>query len=119
MVKEKKETYEFLAKLVVTLINEDDLFTYDFLTGELHLSPKMLSQMKRGEDEYIYRYVRLLRCLLENLNLKFLPEELWKELKLALTSRCDLAVAVVPHHSCGTVQPKNWTMVVEWDGVNS
>lgn len=117
MAKEKKETYGFLSKLVVTLMSEDKLFTYAFLKTELQLSPKMLSRMKRGEDAYIYQYVRLLSFLLNILNLKFMPEDLWKELKLALTTRCDLVVAVVPHHSCGTVQPKHWTMVMEWDGV--
>ena len=42
---------------------------------------------------------------------------LLKELRIVLSSNCDLVVATVPHCSHGTCQPKEWVIVMEWDGV--
>lgn len=117
MVKEKKESYEFLGKLVVSLMNTDNLFTYDFFKREFPVSDKTLSEMKRGDDKYIYQYVRLIQCILKNINLKILMDEILKQIKMALVSHCDLVIATVPRSSSGTGQPENWEVIMQWDGV--
>lgn len=117
MVKEKKETYEFLSKLVVSLMNTDVLFTYDFFKREFPISDKTLSEMKRGEDKYIYQYVRIIRYMLETINLKILMDEILKQIRMALVSHYDLALAAVPHGSHGAGQPERWEVIMQWDGV--
>ena len=42
---------------------------------------------------------------------------LLKELRAVLASNCDLVVATVPHRFHGTCQPKEWVVVMQWDGV--
>lgn len=117
MVKEKQETYEFLSNLVVSLMDMDKLFTYDFFEEELHVSPKKLSEMKQGENEYIYQYVRLIRCILKYINLRVLMDEILKQIKVALASRCDLVIATVPHCPHGAGRPEKWEVIMQWDGV--
>lgn len=117
MVKEKRETYEFLGKLVVSLMDMDKLFTYDFFEKELCVSPKKLSEMRHGEDEYIYQYARLIRCIMEYMNLTILMDEILKQLKVVLTSHYDLVIATIPHGFHGAIQPEKWEVVIQWDGV--
>lgn len=117
MVKEKQETYEFLSNLVVSLMDMDELFTYDFFKKELHVSTRKLSEMKQGENEYIYQYVRLLRCILKYINLVIGMDKILEQLRVVLNSHCDLAIAAVPHGFHGVIQPEQWETVLQWDGV--
>lgn len=42
---------------------------------------------------------------------------LLKELRAVLASNCDLVVATIPHRFHGTYQPKEWVVVMHWDGI--
>lgn len=117
MVKEKEESYDFLGNLVVSLMSKDKLFTNKFFQGEFSVSDRLLSEMKRGKEEYIYQYVRLIQCMLKNLNLKILLDEILKQIKVALASHYDLVIATVPHCSHGAVRPEKWEVIMQWDGV--
>lgn len=117
MVKEKQETYEFLGNLVVSLMNTDELFTYDFFEKELHVSARKLSEMKHGENEYIYQYVRLFRCILKHINLMVWMDKILEQLRVVLNSHCNLVIATVPHGFHGAIQPEQWETVLQWDGV--
>lgn len=118
MAKEKQEPYEFLSNLVLALMNTDEAFSNTFFMSEFPISPKTLREIRRGEDMCIYQYVRVVRCMTEYLHLIIQMDMLLKELRIALSSNCDLVVATVPHRSYGrTCQPKEWVVVVQWDGV--
>ena len=117
MAKEKQEPYEFLSNLVLALMDMDRIFSNSFFTSELDISPKTLSEIRRGEDMCIYQYVRVIRCMTEYLHLIIRMDMLLKELRTVLASKCDLVVATVPHRFHGTCQPKEWVVVMQWDGV--
>ena len=102
MAKEKQKPYEFLSNLVLALMDTDSAFINAFFMDEFAISSKTLGGIRRGEDMCIYQYVRVIRL---------------KELRIVLSSNCDLVVATVPHCSHGTCQPKEWVIVMEWDGV--
>ena len=118
MAKEKQEPYEFLSNLVLALMDMDRIFSNSFFTSELDISPKTLSEIRRGEDMCIYQYVRVIRCMTEYLHLIIRMDMLLKELRIVLSSHCDLVVATVPHRSYGNCQTKEWVVVIHWDGVN-
>lgn len=84
---------------------------------EFAISSKTLGGIRRGEDMCIYQYVRVIRCMTKYLHLMIQLDMLLKELRIVLSSNCDLVVATVPHCSHGTCQPKEWMIVMEWDGV--
>ena len=69
MAKEKQKPYEFLSNLVLALMGTDRIFSNSFFTSELDISPKTLSEIRRGEDMCIYQYVRVIRCMTEYLHL--------------------------------------------------
>ena len=117
MAKEKQEPYEFLSNLVLALMDMDRIFSNSFFTSELDISPKTLGEIRRGEDMCIYQYVRVIRCMTEYLHLIIRMDMLLKELRTVLASNCDLVVATVPHRFHGTCQPKEWVVVIQWDGV--
>lgn len=117
MAKEKHEPYEFLGNMIVTLMNTDSMFTYRFFKEEFPISDKTLIEMKRGEDMCIYQYVRLVRCMTEYIHLTILMDVLLKQLKVVLSSNCDLVIATVPHRTAGNSQPEEWKVVIQWDGV--
>ena len=89
MAKEKQEPYEFLSNLVLALMDMDR----------------------------IYQYVRVIRCMTEYLHLIIRMDMLLKELRTVLASNCDLVVATVPHRFHGICQPREWVVVMQWDGV--
>ena len=117
MAKEKQKPYEFLSNLVLALMDTDSAFINAFFMDEFAISPNTLSEIRRGEDMYIYQYVRVIRCMMKYLHLIVRMDMLLKELRTVLASNCDLVVATVPHCSHGTCQPKEWVIVMEWDGV--
>ena len=45
----------------------------------------------------IYQYVRVIRCMTKYLHLMIQLDMLLKELRIVLSSNCDLVVATVPH----------------------
>ena len=100
MAKEKQKPYEFLSNLVLALMDTDSAFINAFFM-----------------DMCIYQYVRVIRCMTKYLHLMIQLDMLLKELRIVLSSNCDLVVATVPHCSHGTCQPKEWVIVMEWDGV--
>ena len=104
MAKEKQKPYEFLSNLVLALMGTDRIFSNSFFSSEFAISPNTLSEIRRGEDMCIYQYVRVIRCML-------------KELRTVLASNCDLVVATIPHRFHGTYQPKEWVVVMHWDGI--
>ena len=53
MAKEKQEPYEFLSNLVLALMDIDRIFSNSFFTSELDISPKTLSEIRRGDDQSI------------------------------------------------------------------
>ena len=69
MAKEKQKPYEFLSNLVLALMGTDRIFSNSFFTSELDISPKTLSEIRRGEDMCIYQYVRVIRCMMKYLHL--------------------------------------------------
>ena len=101
MAKEKQKPYEFLSNLVLALMDTDSAFINAFFMDEFA----------------IYQYVRVIRCMTKYLHLMIQLDMLLKELRIVLSSNCDLVVATVPHCSHGTCQPKEWVIVMEWDGV--
>ena len=117
MAKEKQEPYEFLSNLVLALMDIDRIFSYSFFISEFAISPKTLGEIRRGEDMCIYQYVRVIRCMTKYLHLIIQMDMLLKELRIVLSSHCDLVVATVPHRFHGTCQPKEWVVVMQWDGV--
>ena len=117
MAKEKQKPYEFLSNLVLALMDTDSAFINAFFMDEFAISSKTLGGIRRGEDMCIYQYVRVIRCMTKYLHLMIQLDMLLKELRIVLSSHCDLVVATVPHRSCGTCQPKEWVIVMEWDGV--
>ena len=50
MAKEKQEPYEFLSNLVLALMDMDRIFSNSFFTSELDISPKTLSEIRRGSS---------------------------------------------------------------------
>ena len=117
MAKEKQEPYEFLSNLVLALMDTDSAFINAFFMDEFAISSKTLGGIRRGEDMCIYQYVRVIRCMTKYLHLMIQLDMLLKELRIVLSSNCDLVVATVPHRSCGTCQPTEWVAVMHWDGV--
>lgn len=117
MAKEKQESYELLSNLVLALMSTDRVFSNKFFISELAISPKTLGEIRQGKDMCIYQYVRVIRCMTEYLHLIIQMDMLLKEFRTVLASNCDLVVATVPHRSYGTCQPKEWVVVVHWDGV--
>ena len=117
MAKEKQKPYEFLSNLVLALMGTDRIFSNSFFSSEFAISPNTLSEIRRGEDMCIYQYVRVIRCMMKYLHLIVRMDMLLKELRTVLASNCDLVVATVPHCLHGTYQPKEWVVVMHWDGV--
>ena len=117
MAKEKQKPYEFLSNLVLALMDTDSAFINAFFMDEFAISSKTLGGIRRGEDMCIYQYVRVIRCMTKYLHLMIQLDMLLKELRIVLSSNCDLVVATVHHCSHGTCQPKEWVIVMEWDGV--
>ena len=105
MAKEKQEPYEFLSNLVLALMDMDRIFSNSFFISEFAISPKTLGEIRRGEDMCIYQYVRVIRCMTKYLHLIIQLDMLLKELRIVLSSHCDLVVATVPHRSCVTCHP--------------
>ena len=95
----------------------DRIFSNSFFSSEFAISPNTLSEIRRGEDMCIYQYVRVIRCMTEYLHLIIRMDMLLKELRTVLASNCDLVVATVPHRFHGICQPKEWVVVMQWDGV--
>ena len=112
MAKEKQKPYEFLSNLVLALMGTDRIFSNSFFSSEFAISPNTLSEIRRGEDMYIYQYVRVIRCMM-----KYLHLIVRMELRTVLASNCDLVVATIPHRFHGTYQPKEWVVVMHWDGI--
>ena len=106
MAKEKQKPYEFLSNLVLALMDTDSAFINAFFMDEFAISSKTLGGIRRGEDMCIYQYVRVIRCMTKYLHLMIQLDMLLKELRIVLSSNCDLVVATVPHCSHGTCQPK-------------
>ena len=117
MAKEKQKPYEFLSNLVLALMGTDRIFSNSFFSSEFAISPNTLSEIRRGEDMYIYQYVRVIRCMMKYLHLIVRMDMLLKELRAVLASNCDLVVATVPHRFHGICQPREWGVVMQWDGV--
>ena len=118
MAKEKQKPYEFLSNLVLALMGTDRIFSNSFFSSEFAISPNTLSEIRRGEDMCIYQYVRVIRCMMKYLHLIVRMDMLLKELRTVLASNCDLVVATIPHRFHGTYQPKEWVVVMHWDGSN-
>lgn len=78
--------------------------TVDFSSGSLIVS-------------CIYQYVRVIRCMMKYLHLIVRMDMLLKELRAVLASNCDLVAATIPHRFHGTYQPKEWVVVMHWDGI--
>ena len=117
MAKEKQKPYEFLSNLVLALMDTDSAFINAFFMDEFAISSKTLGGIRRGEDMCIYQYVRVIRCMTKYLHLMIQLDVLLKELRIVLSSNCDLVVATVPHCSPGPCQSTEWVIVMEWDGV--
>ena len=117
MAKEKQKPYEFLSNLVLALMGTDRIFSNSFFSSEFAISPNTLSEIRRGEDMYISQYVRVIRCMMKYLHLIVRMDMLLKELRTVLASNCDLVVAKIPHRFHGTYQPKEWVVVMHWDGI--
>ena len=91
MAKEKQEPYEFLSNLVLALMDMDRIFSNSFFISEFAISPKTLGEIRRGEDMCIYQYVRVIRCMTKYLHLIIQLDMLLKELRIVLSSHCDLS----------------------------
>ena len=117
MAKEKQKPYEFLSNLVLALMGTDRIFSNSFFSSEFAISPNTLSEIRRGEDMCIYQYVRVIRCMMKYLHLIVRMDMLLKELRTVLASNCDLVVATIPHRFLGTFEPKEWVVVMHWDGI--
>lgn len=115
MAKERHENYEFLGNVIVSLMNTDKLFTYDFLKKELNISPKTVSALRKGEDKNVYDYIRVIGYITELIRLKIMMDVLLKQLKRVLFGNCDLVIGTVPHHSRGNGEPDEWVVVMRWE----
>ena len=92
MAKEKQKPYEFLSNLVLALMDTDSAFINAFFMDEFAISSKTLGGIRRGEDMCIYQYVRVIRCMTKYLHLMIQLDMLLKELRIVLSSNCDLVV---------------------------
>lgn len=117
MAKEKHGNYEFLGNIIVSLMNTDKLFTYDFLEKELKISRGTISALRKGEDKNVYDYIRVIGYLTELIHLKIMMGVLLKLLKQVLFGNCDLVIGTIPHHSHGNGKPDDWVVVMRWERV--
>lgn len=115
MAKEKHGPYRFLSNLVISLMNMDDMFTYDFLTAELNISKPTLSKMKKGEDMCVYQYVRLISFMLEQIHLDVFLDLLLKLMKKVFATGCSLVIGTVPRRSVGDCQLEDRGVLMKWD----
>ncbi|WP_195473319.1 hypothetical protein [Bacteroides xylanisolvens] len=117
MAKEKQKPYEFLSNWVLALMGTDRIFSNDLFISEFAISPNILGEIRRGEDMCIYQYVQVIRRMMKYLHLIVRMDMLLKELRTVLASNCDLVIATIPHRFHGTYQPKEWVVVMHWDGI--
>lgn len=115
MAKERHENYEFLGNVVVSLMDTDKLFTYDFLGKELRISRGIISALRKGEDKSVYEYIRVIGFMTELIHLKIMMDVLLKQLRLVLFANRDLVIGTVPHHSYGNGKPEEWVVVMRWE----
>lgn len=118
MAKEKREPYEFLSKVVVSLMNVDKSINYDYLIVELHISSKYLSAIRKGEDMHVYYYVEVISRVMNEIHLEISMPTLLKCLMEVLNHHADLVIGTVPHHAHGNVQPQDWKVLLKWNGAN-
>ncbi|MDD3040109.1 hypothetical protein [Bacteroides sp.] len=116
MAKERHESYEFLSKMMISLMNVDKLYNYPFLQAELHMSKRDVSAIKKGHDMFIYQYVRVVNYITEQIHLDILMDVLLKQLKIMLATHSDLVIGIVPHKNNRDSRPEEWVVVMRWDG---
>lgn len=116
VAKRKRFSYEFLNNMMVTLMKLDASFNYHYLEGELHMSARDISAVKRGSNVVVYQYVRVIERIMDEIHLIVLMKVLQKVLKVALATHGDLVIGVVPHDKKDS-QPEEWKVVMRWDGV--
>ena len=63
--KKNRNHTSFLSNLVLALMGTDRIFSNSFFSSEFAISPNTLSEIRRGEDMYIYQYVRVIRCMMK------------------------------------------------------
>ena len=120
MAKEKQKPYEFLSNLVLALMGTDRIFSNSFFSSEFAISPNTLSEIRRGEDMYIYQYVRVIRCMMKYLHLIVRMDMLLKELRTVLASNCDLVVCYDSAPFSRNLPTKEWVVVnaLGWYKIN-
>lgn len=117
MSKTKREPYELLGKIVVSLMNVDTSISYKFLEHELSISSRDLSALRKGEDMCVYFYVQVIGCVMKEINLDISLPVLQKCLMEVLNSHADLVIATVPHKGNAAVQPIEGKVLLKWNGV--
>lgn len=117
MSKTKREPYELLGKIVVSLMNVDSSISYKFLEHELGISSRDLSALRKGEDMCVYFYVQVIGCVMKEINLDISLPVLQKCLMEVLNSHNDLVIATVPHKGGAAVQPIEGKVLLKWNGV--
>lgn len=113
----EKEYYDFLSSMMNTLFSTDDLFTYDYLVAELHISRTALSMMKQGGDMSIHQYVRVTTLILETIHLTVQMSVLLVMIKKAIATHSDLVIATVPHQAPSTFVPQDYMRFAIWEDV--
>ena len=110
----EKEHYDLMSSIVVTLMNADELNTYDFLAAELGISKSTISAMKQGQDLRLYYNVLAIQYMMKQIWLTSSVVELEKQIRKALVENRDLVVGTIPHQTYGANAPEDWKVVLEW-----
>lgn len=117
MSKTKREPYELLGKIVVSLMNVDANIGYKFLEQELNISSRDLSALRKGEDMCVYYYVIVIDCVMKEINLEISLPVLQKCLMEVLNSHADLVIGTIPHEGNHTAEPSEWKVLIKWNDV--
>lgn len=109
--------YDFLSRLIALLLSMDSLATYDYLAHELSTSKRLISAMKCGKYISVYHYTRIVKYMLDLINLAIFMPVLLKQIRDVLINHRDLMIGTVPHQESGTCEPEKWEVLMRWDGV--
>ncbi|WP_195664010.1 hypothetical protein [Bacteroides congonensis] len=114
----EKECYNFVSNVMIALLATDKLNTYDFLTEELDISRRTVSEMKQGKDIRIYYYIITINFLMDEIHLHASLAELLKQIRITLEENKDLVIGTIPHKRQGRkCVPEEWVEVLKWENV--
>ena len=114
----EKECYNFVSNVMIALLATDHLNTYSFLTKELDISKRTVSDMKQGKDIRIHYYIITISFLMDEIHLHASLAALLKQIRSTLEENKDLVIGTIPHkRQGGECVPEEWVEVLKWENV--